>query len=611
MRYWDPRVSHLSFSSPQYQFRGMASRALGAVLAVLCSVVGSFGHPVVGSSAPGVPPRATHDADPRIRLSTYVGALDTFTSQDITTAVCTDRRGNVYLAGIGSPAAILPDVTHTIGTGDGNPWLAKLDARGEVVFLTTLGGSRRDWIWDLAVDDAENLYVIGNTESSDFPVIAPPTPTAPSSPVHHFISKVRPDGSGLVYSTIFPFTVNDALPAIAVGRDGTVAFVTMAGRGIPPLLVNPIDTTLAYQKALVGKIDAAGTAFEFVTLLGGEPMAYPTDVAIDGAGSVYVTGWVANGNDFPVFNPALDVPPSTSFRGFVTKYAADGSALAYSTLVAGRGTARAYGIAVDESGSAYVVGTAGPSFPITHDLDPDGPDGTIAYVLKLDPAGGRVVYSTAVAHGGDVALRRVAVDAFGNVTAAGVTTDPDLRLVRPLQDHLGSPPTQPATDVYLAKVSSSGTSLQLSSYYGGAGDEFVTQVAVDLIGTVWVSGRTSSDDFPLVAPFEAYPGNDVELDYNGTVMAFMPIKPPVVRSVKIIDRGNKPFSVRVKGSEMPPGTRVYIGDDTDSWSNTTSTGSGLILRGGDALAVRFPPGVPVTMRILNPDGSGVVTTVTR
>ena len=393
--------------------------------------------------------------------------------------------------------------------------------------------------------------------------------------------------------------------------DGTVAFATTAGRDFPPLLVNPLDTTLAYQKALVGKINASGTSFDFVTLLGRDSMVYPTDISIDSGGDVYVTGWLANGNDFPVFNPALDVPPSTNYRGFVTKYAADGSRVAYSTLIAGRGIARAYGITVDDSGSAYVVGTAGPSFPITHDLDPNGPEGDIAYVLKLDPAGTHVVYSTAVVRGSDVALSRVAVDPFGNVTAAGLTTVRDLPLVHPLQRQLGGTQTQPSVDAYFAKVSSSGATLQFSSYYGGTGDELVTRVAIDPIRNRLGERTNYFGGLPARRAARILSGqrsrNGPQRDFDG-LHADQSAGPALDQSRR---SGQQAVLHTREGAGMPQGTRIYIADDDTPWSETVSTASGVTLRGGDVLAERFPVGVAVTIRILNPSGSGVVATITR
>ena len=134
-------------------------------------------------------------------------------------------------------------------------------------------------------------------------------------------------------------------------------------------------------------------------------MTGASGIAVDGAGSAYVTGDTSS-TDFPTTPGAFD----TSYNGgdgdaFVAKLNPAGSGLAYATFLGGSGEDAGYAIAVDGAGSAYVTGdTDSSNFPTTpgaFDTSYNGgtwersslscPD---AFVAKLNPAGSALAYAT-------------------------------------------------------------------------------------------------------------------------------------------------------------------------------------------------------------------------
>ena len=94
-------------------------------------------------------------------------------------------------------------------------------------------------------------------------------------------------------------------------------------------------------------------------------MILAVDIAVDGAGSAYVTGYTAS-TDFPTTAGAAQTTHAGEFDAFVTKLDATGSGLVYSTYLGGNSSDIGYGIAVDGAGSAYVTGgTLSTNFPTT------------------------------------------------------------------------------------------------------------------------------------------------------------------------------------------------------------------------------------------------------
>ena len=197
-----------------------------------------------------------------------------------------------------------------------------------------------------------------------------------------------------------------------------------------PLVIDPVLSYVTYL---------AGSSTDQIGQITG-PLSDGSSqgIAIDAAGSAYVTGSTASG-DFPTKN-AYQVGQSKGSAPwvFVTKFSPDGSSLVYSTYLGGSGWDFGYAIAVDSSGSAYVTGnTNSNDFPVTNGAYqilcsplPSNPPGTVtratcsstqnsAFVTKLNPAGTGLVYSTFLGgYGGSVGTG-IAVDSAGRAYIAG------------------------------------------------------------------------------------------------------------------------------------------------------------------------------------------------
>ena len=124
-----------------------------------------------------------------------------------------------------------------------------------------------------------------------------------------------------------------------------------------------------FGTAFVDKWSPDGSQLLYTTSFGGSGYTVATGIAVDSAGSAYVTGYTSS-PDFPVTSNAFQKNLAAPQSAFVTKFSPDGSRMVYSTLLGGAGSARAYaqalGIAVDSGGNAIVTGaTQGTNFPVT------------------------------------------------------------------------------------------------------------------------------------------------------------------------------------------------------------------------------------------------------
>jgi hypothetical protein len=177
--------------------------------------------------------------------------------------------------------------------------------------------------------------------------------------------------------------------------------------------------------------------------------------------------------------------------------------LAYSTYLGGSSLDQITGVAVDRWGNALVAGwTYSTDFPLAHPVQPSHAGGTYdAFVVKLNAAGDALLYSTYLGGSGADEATGIAVDLWGNAYVTGDTTSSDFPTARPFQ-----PTLRGAVNAFAAKLDSRGSALLYSSYLGGSGEDVGRGIAVDLEGAAYVTGGTSSDDFPTEAALQPTAG---------------------------------------------------------------------------------------------------------
>jgi beta-propeller repeat-containing protein len=179
--------------------------------------------------------------------------------------------------------------------------------------------------------------------------------------------------------------------------------------------------------------------------------------------------------------------------------------LFYSTYLGGSGFEVGNGIAVDPVGNAYVTGTtASVNFPTTAGafdmtLDMTLEGNSEAFVTKLNPTGSALLYSTYLGGSSGEEGFGIAVDIAGNAYVTGETGSPDFPTT------LGAFQTAPGfggNDAFITKLNPTGTVLIYSSYLGGSNSDEGFGVVVDALGNAYVTGTTTSTNFPTSNAFQ-------------------------------------------------------------------------------------------------------------
>jgi hypothetical protein len=319
--------------------------------------------------------------------SSYIGG----SSYDEAFGVAVDSSRNVYVTGI-TVSSDFPSVNQIPGACQGSceqsgaAFVTKINAAGStLVYSSYIGGSGSDSASGIAVDSSGNAYVTGTTASSDFPIVNQipgacqgSCGTGPYGDV--FVTQINAAGGALVYSSLLGGSGSDDAHGVAVDNAGN-AYVTGFTDSsdfpivsqIPGVCLGSCGTGVR-QDVFVTKINAAGGALVYSSLLGGSDEEEANAVAVDGVGNAYVTGFTLS-SDFPTVNQIMGACQGSCGTGsaysdvFVTKINAAGSAVVYSSYIGGSSYDEAFGVALDGFGSAYVAGyTRSSDFPLVHQI---------------------------------------------------------------------------------------------------------------------------------------------------------------------------------------------------------------------------------------------------
>ena len=393
--------------------------------------------------------------DPQLGYSTYQGG--TVDNKGI--AIAVDGNGYAYVTGF-TTSHDFPttegeaDISNS-GAFDADVIVVKMNnaANALPVFSTLYGGSGDDVGDGIGVDSAGNVYVAGSTTSSDFDVVNATYASPPSSSENVFAFALNPGGSGALYSTYFGGTAADSWCS---------------------------DTRPSQASS---------------------PVTAPhgNSISVDPSGNVYVTG-TTEAINFPTTPGAAFQVYQNNQDAFVFKLDPSGRTI-YSTYFGGSGGDQGYGIAVNNSGFAYVTGsTSSGNFPTTNGTaftEKPVNGGQDAFVFQLNQNGGLTGgYSTY--YGGnrtDVGYG-IAVDSEGYAYVTGSTLSQNLMTTPGVVNasKLGGTSTR---DAFILKLNPTGNLTNgYATYYGGTSDDFGTAIAVNSTGYAYITGDTSSSNFP-------------------------------------------------------------------------------------------------------------------
>lgn len=431
---------------------------------------------------------ASESLDSKILVSSFVGGK----KNDVGRGIAVDVNGNVYSSLLVCSAKYCDTQVN------------KFDPiRKKYLYKRILHGSKTDDPLAMTVDNFGNAYIVGSTNSVDFPVINAYQPIYGGGQKDAFITKLDQNGN-LLFSTFLGGTGTDEIVDVTLDDKGNIYLTGSTNSSNFPTR-NPFQAIFAggpYDGFLTTFNDA-GSILIYSTYLGGEDSDVSTGVALDTTGHIYLTGNTFS-HEFPTQNPY-----QANLKGdedaFITKFSPSASSLIFSTYFGGSDYDATYKIITDNEGNAYVSGTAySLDLPLVNPIQGRAGNSVLnpdIFISEISADGQMLVFSTYFGGLDDDAGSHIALDSKNNIYVTGNTNAVDFPLLNPTQSSFGG-----YIDGIILKISSA-KELVFSTYVGGSSwdDTFDMVVRPNLIITI---GQTQSPDFPLVKPFDSkFEGN--------------------------------------------------------------------------------------------------------
>jgi len=433
--------------------------------------------------------------DPVLVYSTYLGGG----IYDYGGGIAVDYAGNAYITGTTASNDFPLAGSFPRGGALNGVFVTKISPKDVLVYSVILSrGVVYDHGLGIAVDSSGNAYVTGSTQGG-FPVVNALQSTPGNLPGGNsaFVTKINPQGNALVYSTYLGGIGNAVGRGIAVDASGNTVVAGLAGVGFP--VFNALQSTFGggTYDAFVTKINAQGSGLVYSTYVGGSGTDQALGVAVDSGGNAYVTGSTTGA--FPLVAALQSSYGGGASDAFVAKLNPQGSALLYSTYLGGSGDDQGSGIAVDASGNAYVTGYTTGAFPLAAPLQGSyGGGPTDAFVTEISAQGTALVYSTYLGGGGSEQGTGIAVDSAGEAYVTGSTSGNSFGsgVGFPIKNAMQSAYGGGYSDAFVAEITAQGANLVYSTYLGGIDVDGGAAIAVDSNGNAYLTGVTTSVNFP-------------------------------------------------------------------------------------------------------------------
>lgn len=363
-----------------------------------------------------------------------------------------------------------------------------------IVWSTFLGGAGVDHALAMAVDGSNNVFVAGNTHSTNFPVSTGAFRTTAGGGGDGFVARFNSSG-GLVYSTYLGGVGSDIVNGIAVDASGVATVTGSTSSTNFPTTAGVVRRTLESEDGFVTRVNSTGTQLVYSTLVGCPGSDQLLAVALDGQGQATVVGRT-NSAAFPTTPGVVEPSGDTFWDGIVVRLNSTATAYVYVTYLAGAGYDEPQAVAVDASGSAFVAGqTASPNFPISSGGYQRAKGGGTydGFVVKLSPDARTLQYGTYLGGNGEEYLYGIALNTAGKAHIVGYGTSTNFPVTTGAHD---SNPNG-GYDAFVSRLSASGSALEYSSYLGGGGLDCARSIALRSNGDAVVVGYTASTGFPV------------------------------------------------------------------------------------------------------------------
>ncbi|HSR52053.1 MAG TPA: hypothetical protein VLV83_14575 [Acidobacteriota bacterium] len=429
--------------------------------------------------------------DPVLSFFSYLGGA----GNDAAYALLESGNGFFYVCGeTASSDFPLQDAFQDQAGGSFDAFFSLVDFRNQsLVFSTFLGGSDIDICRRMSRDGSGNIYLLGQTESLNFPTVNP-TQGFRRGNVDLFISKLTPQGDQLLRSTYLGGSSPERAGDIFAAANGGLTVVGSTASFNFPVFQPLQEQPNGSEDLFITRFAPSGPIV-FSTLLGGSGLDRPYDVHFGTPSAetfpITIVGETRS-PDFPLESPFDSVIEGRS-DAFILRFDVEERAVLYSTFIGGDAVDIARAVEVDAFGVTMLAGeTDSQDFTLLDGVQSEIRGGLDLFVMRLNTATNALVFSTFLGGSEDDFLNAAKLDASNRIYLAGHTDSADLPTEDAAQAASGG-----GRDGFVIHLDPTQRRLLSSTYLGGSGRDEVHAVRIDSRGRVLLAGLTDSSGLAL------------------------------------------------------------------------------------------------------------------
>ncbi len=482
----------------------------------------------------------------------------------------------------------------------------------------------------IARDSAGNIYIIGHTQSNDYPttlgvVDDSYNDSSSSLPNDIIVSKFNSNLTQLLASTYLGGTSEDEGSAIIV--DGSDVYITGLTRSNDfPTTSGTVDTTFngGNSDTFIAKLNTDLTQLEASTYIGGNDKDFGYSLLKTGGG-IYLVGDTYSSN-FPTRPGAYDGTFSGNGDGFLMELTDDLVTINHTTFLGGSKEDFLRMVNFDHNGNIVAVGyTNSNDFPTTvgsYSQTFSGAADVFVSIISSDL--NTLTASTFIGGTSIDKISSLVIDSSNNINIAGNTNSTDFPVSAYQTSNAGD------YDGFVAKFNDNLTTLSASTYIGGSGHDDIYEIAIDNSDNIYIVGQTRSNNYPVtshaydqtldgtsdasisrftsdlsILEHSTYFGGSGNVDY---ILSAEHLNSGSLLMVGITDSNDLSTTVNAYDSTYNGGRDMFVTEITDDLTSATGPDHIVVRDNNDNSSGNFTAGTTQTIKIIVQDTSGNTVT---
>jgi len=410
--------------------------------------------------------------------------------------IAVDQSGNaVALSSSIDGFPTTPNSFDTTYNGGRDAVISKFNATGtELLFSTYLGGSDYEQPESIALGPNAEVFVAGQTFSTDFPTTAGSLNPTLLGNTDQFLSKLNAPGTDLLYSTLYGGSGEDGGSALAVDSEGLVTVLGYSRLSGYPVTEGVYDEDHnGARDIVVSQFNPNGSDLVFSTFIGGSDDETGMAMMQGSNGDYFLAGQTKSA-DFPTTAGSFDETFDGPSDGFLLRLASEGMALEWSGFLGGSGADGATSLDLDSSDNVFVAGITFSADLATHGAayQPAYSGNGDAFIARVNSAGNDLSHISYLGGSEEEYSPSLILDSTQKVVVAGATKSVDF----PTTAGVLEPNHSGEKDAFVSRITADLDALDFSTFLGGNENDDASDLAIDAASAIWIGGNTNSPNFP-------------------------------------------------------------------------------------------------------------------